>query len=107
MENNTVWSKNFKLITLCSVITAIAGEAINIPLTLLVFDETRSTFLSAILIISGMLPNVIFPIFIAPFIDRYPKKKLVICLDIAMTISFLVFAIIIKKIGFVYNAYQP
>lgn len=105
MERNTVWSKNFKLITLGTIISAIAGEAINLPLSLLVFAETQSTFLSAILIISGMLPDVILPIFIAPFIDRYSKKKLVIYLNTAMTISFLVFAIIIKKTGFVYNAY--
>ena len=105
MENNTVWTKNFKLITLSTIIFAIAGEAINLPLSLLVFDETKSTFLSAILIISGMLPDVIIPIFIAPFIDRYSKKKLVIYLFTLMTFTYLLFAFIIRRISFVYNAY--
>lgn len=105
MENYTVWSKNFKLITLSTIIFAIAGEAINLPLSLLVFDETQSTFLSAIMIISSMLPDVILPIFVAPFIDRYSKKKLTIILFSLMTLTYLVFAFIVRRIGFVYNAY--
>ena len=105
MENYTVWSRNFKLITLSTIIFAIAGEAINLPLSLLVFDETQSTFLSAIMIISSMLPDVILPIFVAPFIDRYSKKKLTIILFSLMTLTYLVFAFIVRRIGFVYNAY--
>src|SRR5699024_10041837 len=40
-----------------------------------------------------------------PFIDRYSKKKLVIYLFSIMTITYLLFAFIIRRIRFVYNAY--
>lgn len=105
MENQTVWTKNFKLITIATIIFAIAGEAINLPLNLLVFDETKSTFLSAIMMISSMFPDVILPIFVAPFIDRYSKKKLTIILFSLMMCTYLIFAFIVRRIGFVYNAY--
>ena len=38
------------------------------------FDETGSTLLSGFMFIAALLPNVILPILIAPFIDRNPKK---------------------------------
>lgn len=75
MERENVWSKDFTLITVGTIISAIAWQTINLPLSLMVFDETGSTLMSAILFISGMIPSVILPILIAPLIDRNPKRE--------------------------------
>ncbi|HWT76550.1 MAG TPA: hypothetical protein VN258_17775 [Mobilitalea sp.] len=65
-----------------TVLSAIGGEAMNLPISLLVFDETKSTFLSALIMICGMLPDILLPIFIAPIIDKGTKKKWIVGLDI-------------------------
>lgn len=85
----SVWSKDFSCITLATVLAAIGGEAMNLPISMLVFDETKSTLLSAIVFICGMLPDIIFPIWVAPFIDKGNKKKWIISLDICMVFLYL------------------
>lgn len=37
-----LWTKNFSCITIATVLSAIGGEAMNLPISLLVFDETKS-----------------------------------------------------------------
>ena len=75
-KKETLWTKDFSCITVATILSAIGGEAMNLPLSLLVFEETQSTFLAALLLICGMLPDVILPILVAPVIDRGTKKKM-------------------------------
>ena len=70
-----LWTKNFSCITIATVLSAIGGEAMNLPISLLVFDETKSTLLSAIILVRGMMPDMILPILVAPLIDKGGKKK--------------------------------
>lgn len=105
MENKNLWNKDFTLITASTVISAIGGEAINLPLSLMVFDQTKSTFLAAVLLIMGMLPDVILPIFIAPFVDNFSKKKLVVGLNSLTVIIYITFAVILNFTGFDYSLY--
>ncbi|SDZ10073.1 Predicted arabinose efflux permease, MFS family [Proteiniborus ethanoligenes] len=105
MKRENVWSKDFTLITIGTIISAIAGQTINLPMSLMVFDETGSTLLSAFLFIAGMIPSVILPILIAPFIDRYPKKKIIVGLDYLMGLLFLLIAYIVNITGFQYSLY--
>jgi len=71
----------------------------------MVFDETGSTLLSAFLFIAGMIPSVILPILIAPFIDRYPKKRIIVGLDYLMGVLFLLIAYVVSITGFRYSLY--
>jgi DHA3 family macrolide efflux protein-like MFS transporter len=74
-------------------------------MSLMVFDETGSTLLSAFLFIAGMIPSVILPILIAPFIDRYPKKNIIVGLDYLMGVLFLLIAYVVSVTGFKYSLY--
>jgi len=100
-----VWSKDFTLITIGTVISIIGGTVIRLPLSLLVFDETNSTFLAALLFIIGLVPSVIIPIIIAPIIDRNPKKPIIVGFDYLLGIFYLIIAFIVFRIGFNYNVY--
>lgn len=71
----------------------------------MVFDETGSTLMSAFLFIAGMIPSVILPILIAPIIDRYPKKRVIVGLDYLTGALYLLIAFIVSKTGFVYSIY--
>ena len=51
----TLWTKNFTCITLSTFLSIIGGEVITLPLSLLVFEQTQSTMLSAIILIRWMI----------------------------------------------------
>ena len=44
-QQKTLWTKDFTSIAIATILTAVGGEAMNLPISLLVFDETGSTFL--------------------------------------------------------------
>ena len=56
----------------------------NLPISLLVFDETKSTLLSALILVCGMLPDMILPILVAPLIDKGGNKKWIVGLDVLL-----------------------
>lgn len=88
MKKNTLWTHDFRLIVLVSVLSAIAGEAVMIPLSLEVFDKTESTFSSALLVVSGVLPDVIFAPLLSPIIERISKKKLLLVSNLMLMATY-------------------
>ena len=48
MKKPTLWTKNFTIITLGTMISARGGVAMNLGLSLVVFDQTQSTWLSGL-----------------------------------------------------------
>jgi len=105
MNRINVWSKDFTLITTGTVISAIAGQTISLPMSLMVFDNTQSALLSAVMFISNMLPNFVLPLFIAPLIDRCNKKRTIVTLDYLTGVLYFVMALIISKTGFNYQVF--
>lgn len=83
-----LWTKDFSRITFATVLSAIGGEAMSLPVSLLVFDETNSTFWSALVMICGMLPDVLFPVLIAPLIDKGGKKRWIVGLDMLLAVLY-------------------
>lgn len=79
-----LWTKDFTCITAATILSAVGGETINLPISLLVFDETQSTFLSALVMICGVLPDMLLPILVAPLIDKGGKKKWIVGLDLLL-----------------------
>lgn len=77
----------------------------NLPISLLVFDETKSTLLSSLILVCGMLPDIIFPIWIAPFIDKGNKKKWIVGLDAFMVLLYSFMGIWTLKHTFSYSLY--
>ncbi len=88
-RRKTLWTKNFTCITSASFLSIIGGEVMTLPLSLLVFEKTQSTMLSAIILICGILPDVFLSVLVAPFIDKSSKKKWIIGLDILMAALYL------------------
>lgn len=105
MKKRGLWSKNFSLITISTILSAIGGEAMNLPISLLVFDKTKSTFMAALIMICGMLPDIILPIFLAPIIDKGTKKKWIVGLDALMAVIFLIMGIYTLNHKFIFALY--
>lgn len=87
-KKGSLWTKDFTCITAATVLSAIGGEAMNLPVSLLVFEETRSTFLAALIMVCSMLPDTILPILIAPLIDRGGKKKWIVGMDMLLAVIY-------------------
>lgn len=105
MKKQTLWTKNFTYITSASVLSIIGGEVMNLPLSLLVFEKTQSTMLSAIILICGMLPDVLLSVIVAPFIDKGKKKRWIVGLDTLMMLIYIIMGIWIANHEFQYMVY--
>lgn len=101
----SLWSKDFTCITLATILSAVGGEAMSLPVSLLVFAETESTLLSSLILVCGMLPDVILPILVAPLIDKGGKKKWIVGLDFLMAALYAVMGVWVLGHEFQYGLY--
>lgn len=104
-KKKTLWTKDFSLITITTIISAIAGESLVLPISLLVFDETRSTLLSSIIVIVSFLPDVLFSVLAAPLIDRSGKRRIIVSLDAITVVLMVSMGFLINSTGFNYLVY--
>ena len=104
-KKQTLWTKNYTCITTASFLSIIGGEVMTLPLSLLVFEQTQSTILSAIIIICSILPDMILSVLVAPFIDKGNKKRWIICLDILMAVIYLLTGFWVANHPFQYIVY--
>lgn len=74
----TLWTRNFTLVTIASALGAAGGIAGGFALSFLVFDETGSTLASALILAIQLIPYFILPLFVAPWMDRMPRKPLLV-----------------------------
>lgn len=74
----TLWTRNFTLVTVSSALGAIGGIAGGFALSFLVFDETGSTLAAALIVAIQLIPYFVIPLFIAPWMDRMPRKPFLV-----------------------------
>lgn len=78
----TLWTKNFTLVTLATTLGAVGGIAGSFALSFLVFDETGSTLASALILAIQLVPYFVIPLFAAPWMDRMPRKPFLVGGDV-------------------------
>ena len=83
MKEARRWTRNFRLVILASAIGTVGAIAGGFALAFLVFDETGSTLASALIVAIQLLPHLLLPVLIAPFMDRLPRKSFLVAGDIA------------------------
>ena len=83
MKEAKLWTRNFLLVILASAIGTVGAIAGGFALAFLVFDETGSTLASALIVAIQLLPHLLLPVLIAPFMDRLPRKTFLVAGDIA------------------------
>lgn len=101
----TLWTRNFTIITLGTLISAIGGVAMQLALSLVVFDQTESTLLSGLFAAASMVPGMTLPVLLAPLIDRCNRKRMIVFLDYLNAAVFGLFFLYIRTFGFQYGAY--
>ena len=100
-----LWTKNFSLVTLASALGAAGAIAGGFALSFLVFDETGSTFASALVIAIQLFPHVFVPFVAAPLMDRLPRKTFLVCGDIVNGLVYAAMGLWLMFFEFSYIAY--
>ncbi len=81
---NKLWTKNFTIITLGSIVSMIGNSLASFAMSLFVLDYTGSTLYYSIYIFLFTLPQIVAPIISGPLMDRFSRRKTIFCLDFAM-----------------------
>jgi len=100
-----LWTKNFTLITAASALGAVGGIAGSFALSFLVFDETGSTFASALIFAVQLIPYFVIPLFAAPWMDRLPRKPFLVGGDVLNGVLYGLAGICLMRGQFSYSGY--
>lgn len=95
----TLWTRNFTLLTVATVLGAAGGIASSFALSFLVFDATGSTLASALLLAIQLVPQFLVPLVASPWMDRLPRKPFLVGGD---AVNGLLYAL-----AGLYLLYQP
>lgn len=101
----TLWTKNFTLVTAASALGAVGGIAGGFALSFLVFDETGSTLASALILAIQLVPFFVLPLFLAPIMDRLPRKPFLVAGDLVDGALYALMGLYLLKFKFSYSAY--
>ncbi len=92
--NNPLWTKDFTIITVGSVISMLGSVLSGFAMSLLVLDYTKSTFLFAVYNVLYMLPHAVMPALSGPFLDRFSRRKTIYMLDFFTAGLYVVLALL-------------
>ena len=94
---NTLWTRDFTIITVGSVVSMLGSSLSSFAMNLMVLDYTGSKLLYAIYIAMYTVPQVIVPIFSGALLDRFSRKKTIYTLDFISAGMYLAVAIVVYK----------
>lgn len=94
-----LWTKNFSIITIGTIISMMGNAVSNFALGLVVFNNTNSTLLYSLFIILSTIPRVLVPMIAGPFVDNHSRKNIIVNIDTIYGFLFLLFSYI-TYIGF-------
>lgn len=105
MKKETLWQKNYNLLTLATVLGGIGGIAGYYALNFLVYDETGSTLASALLLALQVIPHFALPLIVAPWMDRFPRKPFLVWGDFIGGILYFLAGVYLRNHDFSYIMY--
>lgn len=103
---NTLWTFDFTVITLGTLISAIGGVAMNFALSLVIYDQTNSTWLTGAFMAVSIIPSTILPLIIAPYVDTHHRKHMIVRLDMLSGLLYILFTFYLMSNKFSYAMYM-
>ena len=94
-SENPLWTRDFTIITLGSVVSLFGNALSGFAMSLLVLDYTGSSFLYAVYIAVFTLPQIVMPIFSGALLDRFSRKKMIYSLDFLSAGLYVLMAILL------------
>ncbi|MBQ9562399.1 MAG: MFS transporter [Lachnospiraceae bacterium] len=103
-QGPSLWTRDFTIITLGSVVSMFGNAMSGFALSLLVLDYTKSSFFYALVIALFTAPNLIMPIFSGAILDRFSRKRTIYTLDFLSAGLYAVSAMLFAAGKFPYLA---
>lgn len=94
---NPLWTRDFTIITLGSVVSMLGNAMSGFAMSLLVLDYTQSNLLYAIYLAVFTLPQIIAPIFSGAILDRFSRKRMIYTLDFISAGVYTIAAVILSS----------
>ena len=102
---NDLWTRDFTLMTVATIMGAAGAIAGNFALSFLVYDETGSTLASALIIAINFVPGFVVPLVASPFMDALPRKPFLVAGDAVNGVLYLLMGQYLNSRGFTYTLY--
>lgn len=100
-----LWNRSFTCLTLGTVVSAIGGVAMSLALSLVIFDQTESAWLTSLFVAVSLIPGILMPLLLGPFIDRCRRSRVIWISDYTTAGVFLVFGLWLGGNEFSYGTY--
>ena len=99
---NPLWTKNFTIITVGTIVSMIGTAIAGFATGLLILDYTESVFLFAIYMILYEAPRIFMPSLAGPYLDKFSRRRTIYTLDFVAAGIYGIFGLIMLKgeIGF-------
>lgn len=94
-NTNPLWTRDFTIITLGSVISMFGNSMSGFAMSLMVLDISGSTLLYSIYIAMYTLPQLFMPIVSGAVLDRFSRKRTIYTLDFISALLYVVLAAIL------------
>ena len=95
MKLQKLWTYDFTVITIGSLISMVGSSMAGFSISLLVLDYTGSTFLYMLFNVCYQLPLLFMPLIAGPYLDRMSRKKVIYWLDfLSAGLCFLMFLVL-------------
>ncbi|HVA87302.1 MAG TPA: MFS transporter [Candidatus Saccharimonadales bacterium] len=95
-------NRRFMSLWLAQLATQIGGNMVLYGLTVLVFTETRLTSATSLLILTFLVPGVIFGAVAGVMVDRFDRRRILIATNVLRGIAFLAMVAASSNILLVY-----
>ncbi len=95
-KKNTLWTRDFTIITLGSVVSMLGNALSGFAMSLMVLDISGSTFLYAIYVVMYTLPQLVMPMFGGAFLDRFSRKKMIYTLDFVSAGMYILMGVVLR-----------
>ncbi len=79
----------FLALFLSQILTQVGGNMVLYGLTIQVYNLTQSTTSTALLLLTFLVPAVVFGAIAGVFVDRYDRRKILIWTNVARGLLFL------------------
>ena len=101
----TLWTRDFTLVTFATALGCAGGIVGEFALSFFVFDETGSTLASALVIAIQLVPHVLVPLIVSPFMDRLPRKTFLVAGDVVCGAAYAALGLWLMFNDFSYIGY--
>ena len=104
-QKNKLWTKDFTILTLGTVVSMLGNAVAGFAIGLLVLDKTDSVLLYSIFMVCYSLPRIVLPMIAGPYLDRFSRKRVIYLLDFLSAALYGVFFLLLSHGFFNYTAY--